>query len=142
MFLVLGLLGGVVLVLVAAIIVLTIRSKSVEVVNPTPPQSQTARSPEELVRAGKKLEAVKRYRELHRVDLKRAKEAVEALADGGSALPPKGVMLRQVNDSDIEHQIRTGHLIDAIKLYREKTGVGLKEAKDAVEAMRHRMRAS
>jgi len=26
-------------------------------------------------------------------------------------------------------------LIEAIKLYREKTGVGLKEAKDAVEAM-------
>ena len=26
-------------------------------------------------------------------------------------------------------------LIDAIKLYREKTGLGLKEAKDAVEAM-------
>ena len=141
MFLVLGLLGGVVLVLVAAIIVLTVRSKGAEVVNVSPPQ-QPARSPEELVRAGRKIEAVKRYRELHRVDLKKAKEAVEALSDGGSALPPKGVMLRQVNDSDIEAQIRTGHMLDAIKLYREKTGVGLKEAKDAVEAMRHRMRAS
>ena len=28
-----------------------------------------------------------------------------------------------------------GKLINAIKLYREKTGLGLKEAKDAVEAM-------
>ena len=30
---------------------------------------------------------------------------------------------------------RSGKLINAIKLYREHTGVGLKEAKDAVEAM-------
>jgi ribosomal protein L7/L12 len=29
----------------------------------------------------------------------------------------------------------SGKLINAIKLYREKTGVGLKEAKDAVEGM-------
>ena len=32
-----------------------------------------------------------------------------------------------------------GDKIDAIKLYREKTGLGLKEAKDAVEAMPSRM---
>lgn len=30
---------------------------------------------------------------------------------------------------------RTGKTIHAIKLYRENTGVGLKQAKDAVEAM-------
>jgi ribosomal protein L7/L12 len=29
----------------------------------------------------------------------------------------------------------SGQLIQAIKLYRERTGLGLKEAKDAVEAM-------
>ena len=29
----------------------------------------------------------------------------------------------------------SGKLINAIKLYRERTGLGLKEAKDAVEAM-------
>lgn len=32
-------------------------------------------------------------------------------------------------------EIRAGRMIQAIKLYRECTGVGLKEAKDAVEAM-------
>lgn len=31
--------------------------------------------------------------------------------------------------------ITTGNLIQAIKLYREKTGVGLAEAKNAVEAL-------
>lgn len=58
------------------------------------------------------------------------------------SLPPKSSVLREVNDSEIEQQIRSGHLIDAIKLYREKTGVGLKEAKDAVAAWRDRIRAS
>jgi ribosomal protein L7/L12 len=51
-------------------------------------------------------------------------------------------LLRQVEDADIEQHIREGYLIDAIKLYREKTGVGVKEARDAVEAWRNRMRAS
>jgi len=36
-----------------------------------------------LVRAGEKLEAIKRYRALHGVDLKAAKEAVEAIASRG-----------------------------------------------------------
>jgi ribosomal protein L7/L12 len=95
------------------------------------------------LRGGRKIEAIKRYRELTGVGLKEAKDAVEALESGRSAtLPPKSSILRQVNDSEIEQQIRSGHLIDAIKLYREKTGVGLKEAKDAVEAWRDRIRAS
>lgn len=55
---------------------------------------------------------------------------------------PPGSLIRGVADAEIEAQIRSGHLIDAIKLYREKNGVGLKEAKDAVEAWRDRMRAS
>jgi large subunit ribosomal protein L7/L12 len=31
--------------------------------------------------------------------------------------------------------LAAGHKIEAIKLYRERTGLGLKEAKDAVEAL-------
>ncbi len=100
-------------------------------------------TPEQLVRAGRKIEAIKRYRELTGVGLRDAKEAIEAFErEGTLRLPAKTALLRQVNDSEIEAQIRTGHLIDAIKLYREKNGVGLKEAKDAVEAWRDRMRAS
>lgn len=37
-------------------------------------------------------------------------------------------------DPDIEALIRAKQLIEAIKLYRERSGLGLKEAKDAVEA--------
>lgn len=36
---------------------------------------------------------------------------------------------------DVKLLMRQGSKIEAIKLYRERTGVGLKEAKDAVEAI-------
>lgn len=37
---------------------------------------------------------------------------------------------------DVQALVREGRLIQAIKLYREKTGVGLAEAKVAVEQMK------
>lgn len=143
------LLGISVVVLLAVVLTVLIVSnrRGVEVVSLTPPppgQLSADASPEQLVRAGQKIEAIKRYRELTGVGLREAKEAIEAFErDGTLSLPPKSsAVLRQVHDSEIEAQIRSGHLIDAIKLYREKNGVGLKEAKDAVEAWRNRMRAS
>jgi ribosomal protein L7/L12 len=44
-----------------------------------------------------------------------------------------------VPSSDIEALILQGKKIEAIKNYREQTGVGLKEAKDAVEDMQRRL---
>lgn len=38
--------------------------------------------------------------------------------------------------ADVQELVRRGQLIQAIKLYREKTGVGLAEAKTAVERMK------
>lgn len=43
------------------------------------------------------------------------------------------------NDPLMIDAINSGNLIVAIKIYRERTGVGLKEAKDAVEAIARRM---
>ena len=37
--------------------------------------------------------------------------------------------------SDVTEALRRGAKIEAIKLYREQTGVGLKEAKDFVERL-------
>ena len=37
--------------------------------------------------------------------------------------------------AEVQRLVDDDKLIHAIKLYREKTGVGLKQAKDAVEAM-------
>lgn len=41
----------------------------------------------------------------------------------------------------IREHIRAGQKIEAIKLFREETGLGLKESKDAVEAMEAAMRS-
>ena len=38
--------------------------------------------------------------------------------------------------ADVRDLVHKGQIILAIKLYREKTGVGLREAKETVEAMR------
>ncbi len=42
------------------------------------------------------------------------------------------------HDAQLLDLIRRGEKIQAIKLYRERTGIGLKEAKEAVEDLAHR----
>jgi ribosomal protein L7/L12 len=42
-------------------------------------------------------------------------------------------------DGEVEAHLRAGRKIDAIRRYRELHGVGLKEAKDAVEALDARL---
>ena len=46
----------------------------------------------------------------------------------------------RISDEDILDLIRQNRKIEAIKLMREKTGLGLAEAKDAVEALERDMR--
>lgn len=89
------------------------------------------------VAAGKKIQAIKTYREATGVGLKEAKDAVEAL-EAGTPLPaqPATASATRRTDEDVRALLAQNRLIDAIKLYREIHGVGLKEAKDAVEAMR------
>jgi large subunit ribosomal protein L7/L12 len=62
-----------------------------------------------------------------------------------TAPPPARPPLRRVGDERIDDEeirelIRQNRKIDAIKLMRQKTGLGLAEAKDAVEAMEDGMR--
>ena len=49
---------------------------------------------------------------------------------GGNSVPDG-----RPQDDEILREIRAGRKINAIKLYRERTGVGLQGAKEAVEAM-------
>ncbi len=96
----------------------------------------------QLARAGRKLEAVKRYRELApNASLQEAVAAIEKMLAGeAGVLTSAEVTSSRPTDQgttldQVAQLARSGHKIEAIKLYRQHTGVGLKEAKDAVEAM-------
>jgi ribosomal protein L7/L12 len=107
---------------------------------PPPPVDRPAPALEEQVRRlvdqGRKIEAIKLYREVTGTGLKEAKEAVEMLERGGPMLVLPPTPLPPDNwQAQVAEQLRLGRKIEAIKLYREATGVGLKEAKEAVEAM-------
>jgi len=95
----------------------------------------------ELARAGKKIDAIKLVREQTGLGLKEAKDAVEAIERGelveltwaSSAAAAPGPYALDL--APITAAVNAGKKIEAIKLYRQQTGVGLKEAKDAVEAL-------
>lgn len=96
----------------------------------------------ELARTGNKLEAIKQYRALTGLGLKEAKDAVEQMAAGQVAIQFNTFSTASADaDADptrwaeIKALLQRGNKIEAIKRFREMTGVGLKEAKDAVEQM-------
>jgi ribosomal protein L7/L12 len=114
---------------------------------PTPHAAPTPSSPgsdalvsqlHELLRRGSKIEAVKIYRETTGLGLKEAKDFVDSLERGerptmpSMSVPPFN---RATVDwmEQVKAQLRKGNKIEAIKIYRDATGLGLKEAKDAVE---------
>lgn len=53
----------------------------------------------------------------------------------GAANPAMPAPGADVVLSEVQDLVRQGRKFEAIKVYRERTGVGLKEAKDAVERL-------
>ena len=91
---------------------------------------------EVLAQSGRKLAAIKAYRKLHGVDLKQAKEAIEAMTEKG--FHKNNHIDDDMNLSANEKILRaakSGHKIAAVKTYKLLHGVSLKEAKEAVDAM-------
>jgi ribosomal protein L7/L12/outer membrane protein assembly factor BamB/DNA-directed RNA polymerase subunit RPC12/RpoP len=97
----------------------------------------------ELAQKGQKIQAIKLFRETFGTGLKEAKDAVENLERGvgidlTSFSVRSGASSPQPDTEEATARIRefldSGKKIEAIKVYRELTGAGLKEAKDAVEA--------
>jgi len=86
-----------------------------------------------LMREGRKIEAIKLYRDLTGAGLKEAKDAVEALERDGSL--PTTRDAPSSDDPDVLELLRAGQKIRAIKLYRDKTGAGLAESKNVVETL-------
>lgn len=92
---------------------------------------------ERLVASGNKLEAIKQFRNMADVGLAEAKAFIDAMERGGhrpSAHEPPSRNLRSAEEAAIA-AIREGNLIEAIKRYQQHSRVGIKEAREAVEAL-------
>ncbi|MBM4784177.1 MAG: hypothetical protein GQE15_41435 [Archangiaceae bacterium] len=107
-----------------------------------------ASSVQALLREGRKIEAIKLYREQTGLGLKEAKDAVEAMEQGAQALAPPPLQTPRtitsemaVDDAELRGHVTSGRLIEAIKRYRELTGLGLKESKDAIESLRDSLKS-
>lgn len=98
------------------------------------------RAIQSALQRGSKIEAVKLYRDATGASLADSKDAVEAMpvdpipiAGLPSILPTAGMTPDKMNA--VVAALAGGNKIEAIKLYRDATGLGLAESKDAVEAM-------
>ena len=89
----------------------------------------------ELIRQGRKIEAIKLVREQTGCGLAEAKAAVEKLERGESLEASAPAESAGSLKEEIRTLVLSGRMIEAVKLYRERTGTGLKEAKDAVDAI-------
>jgi ribosomal protein L7/L12 len=98
----------------------------------------------ELLAQNQKIAAVKLYRELTGAGLKEAKDAVEAIERGEPVREAVSLHFDTQNNALLEENIKQLLLrrqkIHAVKLYREAHNCGLKEAKDAVDAIEMQMR--
>jgi ribosomal protein L7/L12 len=103
------------------------------------PMEQHESEIRELLAAGRKIEAIRLYRERYGVGLKEAKDAVEAFERGAPLPPAPSPPSSGLSDDPelaalIDPLLREGRLIQAIKEYRHRRPVGLKEAKEIIEA--------
>ena len=105
----------------------------------------------ELLSRKQKIAAIKRYREMTGVGLAQAKAAVEQMEREllmgrvtmgvQSSMPAAGDMSGLDEGAaasfaaEIQQLLLEGNKIGAIKVYRTMTGVGLKEAKEAIDRM-------
>ena len=92
----------------------------------------------DALRSGNTIEAIKRLRKAQGLGLAEAKHVIESVRSLGKApaAPSSApIAMGHVNmPAAAVDALQRGHKIEAIRLYREHAGVGLKEAKDVVEA--------
>jgi ribosomal protein L7/L12 len=103
-----------------------------QAVTPLPPPVLDA------IRSGRTIDAIRLLREATGMDLKSAKDLIDAHARGAAASvsytqSPGGA--KTVPASVVE-ALKQGRTVDAIKLLREHDGLGLKEAKAWIDAHR------
>jgi ribosomal protein L7/L12 len=89
-----------------------------------------------LVAQGRKIEAIKLYRDRTGAGLAEAKTAIEALGRGESMVIRASRVTQGTSaEADLLDLLRQGQKVQAIKVYRERTGTSLREAKEAVERL-------
>ena len=92
----------------------------------------------ELIDQRRMIDAIKLYREVTGVGLKEAKDAVTEMWHGTPLQAPP-IPSEPKDNALLEEQIKQFLLqrkkIEAVKLYREAHNCGLKDAKDAVDAI-------
>lgn len=91
----------------------------------------------ELIEQGRKIEAIKLLRENTGVGLEEAKAQIERLTAEAAGQPTPaerpGLDTKGLPE-DVLALARAGQKIEAIKVLRERTGLGLKESKEQIEA--------
>lgn len=127
----------------------------------TQPMPEFVRAITALVTQGNKIEAIKVYRTQTGASLDEAKRFVDSLDDNSQIYQRVNykldLLLHKLEIRDISRDtasmnpneafygeikalLRVRNKIEAIRVYREATGSGLKEAKDAVEAIEKELR--
>jgi ribosomal protein L7/L12 len=86
------------------------------------------------LKAGNAVLAIKLLRELKGIGLKEARDLLVAVRDGLPAAGRSAAQHAPLPD-DVRHALDRGNKIEAVRLLREKTGLGLKESKDAIERL-------
>lgn len=94
----------------------------------------------EALRHGRKIEAIKLYREATGTGLAEAKSFVEALEESleTGELPNSTTPAPDELEHAIVDDLRGGRYIGAIKRHRDATGSGLRESRDAVHHVAHK----
>jgi ribosomal protein L7/L12 len=93
---------------------------------------------QQLLQQGQKIQAIKLVRERSNVGLKEAKAYVDGLERGEAPPSARPVTLDDVPPGLVEEAgtlLARAQKIEAIKLVREHTGMGLKAAKDWVDRL-------
>jgi ribosomal protein L7/L12 len=88
------------------------------------------------LQAGRQVEAIKLLRQSTGLGLTEAKQLIDAHARGEPISVPAAAerpVLRTL-PPNVAQALQAGNKIEAIRLLREQTGMGLKECKDAVDA--------
>jgi ribosomal protein L7/L12 len=108
-----------------------------------PPRAGTLDQVRRRLAEQAKMFAVKLYRDKTGAGFAEAKDAIERIRTGRAPAPPPPAPLPPIGTEAraVGEALRAGNDIEAIRLYRAATGVGLKEAKDAIDAILAEKRA-